>query len=268
MKQSDIKEYETGEHCFGEILNINGKSYEDFSEEDTMEFILDMLSNDINKESLKKDIIKIALEYLQFDLIDHDSNTCDQCGNWNSYEKYKLEDLKHFSEGFDVIITCTGAPDHIINIDLYEQLLQGETDKKIVIDLSVPSDLHPIVTEQHNVNHISVSHLQVISEENLKARAKEIGEVENILNSRLIEFNKIFRLRQIERAMGAVPQKVKEIKSNAINNVFANDLETLDNNSKEVLLKMMNFMEKKYMSIPMLMAKEILLEENKSWEEK
>jgi glutamyl-tRNA reductase len=33
----------------------------------------------------------------------------------------------------------------------------------------------------------------------------------------------------------------------------------LDDNSKEVLEKILGYMEKKYMSMPMLMAKEILL---------
>jgi len=59
--------------------------------------------------------------------------------------------------------------------------------------------------------------------------------------------------------MRAVPQKVKEIKHTAINEVFKNELETLDENSKEVLDKIIGYMEKKYMSGPMLMAKEILL---------
>ncbi len=92
MKKSDIKEYETGEHCFGEILNINGKSYEDLPEESTMELILDTLNNDINKEIIKKDVVKVILEHLQLDWVDGNSSTCEQCGNWNSYEKYKLEE--------------------------------------------------------------------------------------------------------------------------------------------------------------------------------
>jgi glutamyl-tRNA reductase len=204
--------------------------------------------------------------FTNFHVFNRTLSKAEKLANDISGKAYSLDELKKYMDGFDVIITCTGAPDHIIGLDLYQQLLQKETDQKIVIDLSVPSDLNPIVVDHHKVNHISVSHLQVISEANMKERAKEIGQVEHILNSRLVEFNKIYRLRQIERAMGAVPQKVKEIKSHAINNVFANDLENLDDNSKEVLLKMMNFMEKKYMSIPMLMAKEILLEENKSWE--
>jgi glutamyl-tRNA reductase len=59
--------------------------------------------------------------------------------------------------------------------------------------------------------------------------------------------------------MRDVPQKVKEIKSMAMNEVFKNDLDNLDKESKEILEKILGYMEKKYMSVPMKMAKEILL---------
>ena len=59
--------------------------------------------------------------------------------------------------------------------------------------------------------------------------------------------------------MRGVPQKVKEIKSIAMNEVFKNDLDSLDKESKEVLEKILGYMEKKYMSVPMKLAKEILL---------
>jgi glutamyl-tRNA reductase len=42
--------------------------------------------------------------------------------------------------------------------------------------------------------------------------------------------------------------------------VFAKDLEALDPKATEVLEKMMAFMEKKYLSVPMKMAKEILVQ--------
>ena len=66
-------------------------------------------------------------------------------------------------------------------------------------------------------------------------------------------------MRAIELAMREVPEKVKEIKSNALNQVFKNDIESMDPQSKETLEKVMDYMEKKYMSMPMIMAKEILL---------
>ena len=61
--------------------------------------------------------------------------------------------------------------------------------------------------------------------------------------------------------MREVPQMVKDIKATAVNHVFKNDLENLSSDSKEVLEKIIAYMEKKYMSVPMKMAKEILLKQ-------
>lgn len=172
---------------------------------------------------------------------------------------YPLTELTNFDKGFDVIMTCTGADEHIITQEIYENLLQGEEDRKVVIDLAIPQDLSPSIINHYNVTHISVEVLQEISNENLKARSEEIQHVEEILTEASFDFDSIYKQREIEIAMREVPEKVKEIKQNAINEVFKNELSTIDDESREVLEKVLGYMEKKYMSIPMLMAKEILL---------
>lgn len=175
---------------------------------------------------------------------------------------FPLVDLATYNAGFDVIITCTGSESHIISPELYENLLQGETDKKVVIDIAIPQDLSPEITEKYKVTHISVNLLQQISNENLKERSKEVKHVEAILENKIEDFKQLHRLRTVELAMREVPQKVKDIKSTAMNQVFKNELDALDGQSKEVLEKVISYMEKKYMSMPMLMAKEILLKNN------
>jgi glutamyl-tRNA reductase len=169
-----------------------------------------------------------------------------------------LSDLTHYKEGFDILITCTGSEDHIISPFIYEQLLQDDEDRKIVIDLAIPYDLDPSVPELFPVKHISVDDLRLVSEANLKERTKEIAHVEKILFDELAQFSHIYKLRQVELAMRDVPMKVKDIKATA-KTVFARELETLDPAAQEVLENMLNFIEKKYMSVPMKMAKEILI---------
>lgn len=92
MKIKDIKEYELGKHCFGDILTVNGKDYEDISKEDAIEFILDMFENDLNSEILIMETFKNALEYLQAEMVENDSSSCDQCGDWNYYSKYVVNE--------------------------------------------------------------------------------------------------------------------------------------------------------------------------------
>jgi glutamyl-tRNA reductase len=82
---------------------------------------------------------------------------------------------------------------------------------------------------------------------------------ELIIEQNITEFKPLLKQRRIELAMREVPLKIKEIRSVAVNSVFADDLEQLDSNSREVLERIMNYMEKKYISVPMIMAKEILV---------
>jgi glutamyl-tRNA reductase len=172
---------------------------------------------------------------------------------------FGLEALEHYEGGFDVIISCTGSDSHIITPEFYKKILIGEESRKVVIDIAVPQDLHPEILSNHAVTHISVDFLQKISNENLKVRSNEIQHVEEIISEALFDFKHLQKVRNVELAMREVPLKVKEIRATAMNEVFKNDLESLDENSKEVLDKIISYMEKKYMSMPMIMAKEILI---------
>ncbi len=172
---------------------------------------------------------------------------------------FALDALEHYVGGFDVIISCTGSDSHIITPELYKKILIGEESRKVVIDIAVPQDLHPDIISNHAVTHISVDFLQKISNENLKVRSNEIQHVEEIISEALFDFKHLQKVRNVELAMREVPLKVKQIRATAMNEVFKNDLEALDENSKEVLDKIISYMEKKYMSVPMIMAKEILI---------
>ena len=172
---------------------------------------------------------------------------------------YSLEKLDSYHHGFDIIITCTGADKAVISPEIYTNLLQGDTSRKVVIDIAIPHDLDASIVASNNVTHISIDYLQKISDKNLQERSKEIVHVEQILSEALDTFLYIHKMRKVEIAMREVPNMVKGIKDTAINEVFKRDLQTLDTESREVLDKIIGYMEKKYMSMPMKLAKDILL---------
>jgi glutamyl-tRNA reductase len=173
---------------------------------------------------------------------------------------YPLDELANFKQGFDVIITCTGAVEPIINLELYHSLLNGESDRKIVLDLGIPNDTHPDVLKE-NIRFIGVQTIQKTIQKNIEDRHAELCSAEQIIEENLAEFRPILRQRKVELAMQGVPVKIKEIRQVAIQEVFAQELKMLDPQSVEVLDKVLNYMEKKYISIPMLMAKDILVNE-------
>ena len=85
MKAKHVKEFELGEHCFGEILRVNGTDYDDLTKKEIIELITDMLEN---SSSLMKEVFKNSLEYLEYDCVETREDSCDQCGSWNNYGRY------------------------------------------------------------------------------------------------------------------------------------------------------------------------------------
>jgi glutamyl-tRNA reductase len=172
---------------------------------------------------------------------------------------YALDALSNYQNGFDVLITCTAAEGVIINPSLYESLINGETQEKIIIDLAIPQDLDPAILAHHAVKYLSIEYLQRISNENVKERSKELQQVEEIIANARYDFQHLLRERKVEIAMREVPAQVKELRATAYTEIFKEDLDTLDPQAKEVLDKVVSYLEKKYISGPMKLAKEIIL---------
>lgn len=171
---------------------------------------------------------------------------------------YALSELKTYKDGFDIIISCTGSNQPIIDQTLYNSILD-DASAKIIIDLAIPNDIAPEVISAYNIKYISVASVKKVSDKNLLLRKKELLKARNIIYEALESFKSIFELRQLEIKMRFIPDQVKAIRSKAISEVFSKDLEALDENSKEVLDKILDYMEKKYVSVPMVMAKEMLI---------
>jgi glutamyl-tRNA reductase len=175
---------------------------------------------------------------------------------------YNLEALKSYSKGFDVIITCTSATEPIITPEIYTSLLNGDKSRKTIVDLAIPNDTHPDVSKKFPVNFIEVHSLNEVAKSNLQERYEELTHAEGIISSNISAFIVELKQRRVELAMRQVPEKIREIRNTAINSVFAEEVQNMDKQSREVLEKVMNYMEKKYISVPMVMAKDILINNN------
>lgn len=172
---------------------------------------------------------------------------------------FLLSELSSYREGFDCMIVCTGATEAIIKKPLYEQIIGNDSTEKLVVDLSIPNNVNRPVVESFNINYIEIEDLKQLAEQNLAFRKQEIGKARIILQQQISEFQKVFQQRQITQALQNVPTEIKAIKEKALNEVFKKDLETLDDHTKALFEKMMTYMEKKCISVPMKAAKELIV---------
>lgn len=83
-----IKTYRISEGCFGEELIVDGKKYDSIPRDERMSFVVRMLEDDVNADSLLYDVFLLCLSHLQLELKNSEYYTCEGCGNTNYFAEY------------------------------------------------------------------------------------------------------------------------------------------------------------------------------------
>ena len=176
-------------------------------------------------------------------------------------QAYDLTQLSNFKDGFDVLISCTASEEPIVTQEIYKSLIGNDHSKKVVIDLALPADIDKQVVLQNDLFYIDIEALKKQADENLSKREQEIGACKVIIANKVEEFKTLYQERKIELAFGEIPKQIKYIKETALNEVFSKDMANMDAQSKEVLEKVLLYMEKKYNALAIKTAKKVFLEE-------
>jgi glutamyl-tRNA reductase len=175
-------------------------------------------------------------------------------------EGYALTELSNYEGGFDILIVCTGSAEATVTPELFHWLLAGEDPQdKIVIDLGVPADVAESTIANHEFEYVGIEQLRALAEENMGFRRKEIKRAHGVLHKHLGELETAYRQRLLERAMSHLPQEIKAIKHTAVNQIFAKEIKDLDPDTRDLMLRMMSYMEKRCIGIPMKAAREAIL---------
>ncbi len=170
-----------------------------------------------------------------------------------------MNELEYFSEGFDALIVCTGATEPIISPALYHRLLAADGEPKVVVDLSIPHNVDPLIPSTFPITYIEIGGLRDAALVNLAHREKEKTKAESIIGERILDFRSIWHERQVERSLGHIPDEVRNVRERAINDVFGKEFSQLDADAQELVQRMMAYMEKKCVAIPMRAIKAIAL---------
>lgn len=167
-----------------------------------------------------------------------------------------LSDLKTYIGGADVIISCISVSEPVIGLTEYTQLTTGELTPTILIDLAIPNNISDSVTQLSHIYYIDVESLRKIAYDNKVFRESELIKSVSIINNNVEKFHKIYNQRRIEILFNSIPSQIKAIKENAITKVFKKDIENMDEATLKIIDKIMTYMEKKSIGIPMKIAKE------------
>lgn len=170
-----------------------------------------------------------------------------------------LDDLDSaLAAGPRAIVICTGSDQALLKEE-HAQILPGGPLN--VLDLGVPSDLDSGFRERPDTTVVDMTALKEVADQNLAIRATEVSKCESLLEAGLAEYLERLQAREVELALIELPNMIKAIRDTAMGDIFAEELEGLDAEAREVVERIVAYLEKKYVGLPMKLAKEAVLEQ-------
>ncbi|HLF47515.1 MAG TPA: glutamyl-tRNA reductase [Chitinophagaceae bacterium] len=122
-----------------------------------------------------------------------------------------LEELPQFIAASDIILTATNSTEPVI----LASYLQNR-GQKLIIDLSVPSNIEIAAQQLPNVMLVNVDELSKMKDETLARRMAEVPKVKAIIAEHITEFMDWYQMRQNVPVLKAVKTKLKEIHTSAL----------------------------------------------------
>lgn len=175
-------------------------------------------------------------------------------------EKFKgqavrFEEIPHWLEQADIIISSTGSPELVIHRDQVKTAMRARRNRPLfLIDIAVPRDIDPEINRLDNAYVYDVDDLQNIIEENLEDRKREALKGERIVDEAVIRFRDWYDNLNVVPTIIDLRSKLRRIIENEIGRTLPN-LEQTSSTDQEALKKMIETMINKIMHDPTRLLK-------------
>lgn len=133
-----------------------------------------------------------------------------------------LGELSGYLHHADIVVTSTGAPAPIISkADVQNALRLRKNRPMFFIDIAVPRDIDAAVNDLDNVYLYDIDDLQLVVQENLRARQREAALGEMIIEREVEDVLRWFDEQQIVPAVIRLRRKAEAIRNQELAKLFA-----------------------------------------------
>jgi glutamyl-tRNA reductase len=172
------------------------------------------------------------------------ARTCD--GRAVPYEKLTTE----LAEA-DVVIASTASPKFILTPKLMKSVVRTRRHRPLfIIDIAVPRDVDPRVSNMDNVFVYDVDDLQQVAEENLAVRAREAAHAERIIEEEVEAFIRWRRSLELAPTIVALRKRFGEVADEELRRALPR-LEGIGDSERSVLEAMSRSLVNKLLHQPM-----------------
>lgn len=168
-----------------------------------------------------------------------------------------IEKLQDALVQADILISSTGAKDIVISketIAKVEKLRRGKP--LFLVDIAVPRDLDPQISELENVFLYDIDDLEGIVEANLQERKKAAEKIMLMIEKEIVEFNQWVGMLGVVPIISALREKALAIQAETMESI-ERKIPDLTDHDKKVLNKHTKSIINQLLKDPILQAKEM-----------
>ncbi|HBR17462.1 MAG: glutamyl-tRNA reductase [Deltaproteobacteria bacterium RIFCSPLOWO2_12_FULL_43_16] len=159
-----------------------------------------------------------------------------------------FREFTHYLKKVDIIIVSTAAPKYIIHPEQIEEVIKERKNRSMFfIDISVPRNVDPLINNIDNIYLYNVDDLQGVVAANLKERAKEAKEAENIINEEIDNFYRWVKSLDVVPTIVALKKKLEDIRKgemekalSMVNGLQEKDIQAIDAMTRAIINKIIH----------------------------
>lgn len=196
---------------------------------------------------IKRGVTKIAVANRTYKYAEQLAST------WGG-QAITFQQLTETASEADIIITATGAPHTILNQELLKPVMAIRPTRPLfIIDIAVPRNVDPNVTEIPNIYLRNIDDLQSQATNNLCEREAEIPRVELIIAEEAAQFLKWLSSLDVVSTIIALRQQIEQVRQGELERLF-NRL-NLDGRERAMVVTMSQRLANKFLHRPTLSLK-------------
>ena len=125
----------------------------------------------------------------------------------------ELGEIPNHLAAADMVIASTASPEAIITKPMVQAALKARRRKPMfMVDLAVPRDIDPAVSDLEDIYLYTVDDLQGVVDENLKAREEAAAHARRIIDVEVLRFTQTLKTRDAAPTIRSVRSRAEEIR--------------------------------------------------------
>ncbi len=162
----------------------------------------------------------------------------------------------------DILISSSGAEGYVITSAQVAQSMKERPGRPLfMIDIAVPRDIDPAISELDNVFLYDIDDLEGIVESNMEMRRGEAMKIEGMIEEEINSFANWLQTQGVKPVIRALQEKSSSIHESTLESLF-NKLPELDERQRKVIRRLTKSIINQMMHDPINRIKEMAGEEN------